>query len=205
MTTPQQQSDFHVRRNWLRLVIDELQTAAGQVELIDRVDAQKFLTTFPHLLPAPQCSAEQMILRSLLIEFAGDSGTALHAGLHHLHRNERCTFVPAVTLECFWKPRRLGPEDGMRAWAHAFFNRLAKVHPVTVAAHAAHLLRHHYKDAWDISTLAKQVHSTPSKLTRAFRHEYRRSPRAYLRDIRLVMAIDRLRDEKIESIALDVG
>ena len=67
------------------------------------------------------------------------------------------------------------------------------------------MLRHEYMQTWDLAALAKHLHSTPSKLARAFRHEYGRSPRTYQRILRLVTALERVRDEKIESIALDLG
>jgi AraC-like DNA-binding protein len=205
MSTIQNGPAFYIRQSWLGTIIDRMQAAAGRVMLLDRIDAQSFVKAIPQSLPAPRCSAERVILQSVLLQFAGESGMALHARAHDTKRYEACRFVPCVHLQCLWRPRRTNPLDAFRAWADVFFRRFDEVHPLSPATHAAHVVRADCQKTWNVEMLARRVHTTSARLTRAFRHEYGMSVRSYQRWVRLGMAFGRLREEKNESVARELG
>jgi AraC-like DNA-binding protein len=179
--------------------------AAGRIPRLDRIDAQAFLNAFPQSLPLPQGSVERLILQGLLLQFAGDCGMALHARVHVATQETDCPFVPSVFLDSFWRPRRVNPVDAFHEWANAFFKKFDEIHPLTAATRAAHVIRGDHRQIWDVARLAQRVHTTSSRLTRAFRNEYGMSVRDVQRRVRLIAALGRVRDDKIEPIALEAG
>jgi AraC-like DNA-binding protein len=198
-------STFHVRQRWFGVIVDALQIAAGRVVLLDRIDAQVFLNTLPQSFPPPRCTAERLILHGQLLQFAAESGEAMHARAHRATRNRQCPFVPEVFLKLLWKPRGRRPLEAFHGWVDAFFKRFREVHPVPAATRAAHLIREHHTKAWDVIALSQRVHATAAQLTRDFRREYGMSIRTYQRRISLVIALPRVREEKVEAIALELG
>jgi AraC-like DNA-binding protein len=196
---------FHLRQTWLGAVIDAIQSAAGRVPFLDRLDAHTFIGAFSTSLPVAHSAAERFVLRSLLLEFAAESGAALHARVHHSNSDTRCAFVPAEHLEPFWKPRGVTPLDAFQAWADGFFARFDKVHPVPPATRAAHVIRERCQQSWDLVALSRCLNTTSSCLKRSFRSEYGLSIRSYQQLVRLVRALDRVRHEKVEAVSLDLG
>src|SRR5262249_49902346 len=116
---------------------------------IDRLSAETFLGGFVRSLPPSDGPLERLLLRSLLIEFAGRCGTTLHARVHIGRDAARCRFVPASFLEHFWTLQGSRPQDGFHAWSDAFFERLGGTHPVSPAERAAVLLRQSPARDWD--------------------------------------------------------
>ena len=198
-------STFHVRERWFGAILDAIQVAAGHVVLLDRIDAQVFLSTLPQSLPRPRCTAERLILHGQLLQFAAECGDAMHERAHRGKRKRRCFFVPAVLLNCFWRPGGHSTREVFHAWVDAFFKRFREAHPVPAATRAAHLIREHHTKAWDAAALSQRVHTTAGRLARDFRREYGTSIRNYQRRVSLVIALPRVRDEKVEAIALELG
>jgi AraC-like DNA-binding protein len=192
-------------RNRIASTIDRLQVAAGQVRLLDRIDAQDFLVRFASSLPVPVGQAERVILRGLLLEFAGETGMALHRRAHSNEHIGHCAFAPAVFLDCFWKPRGVDPHVGFQSWVAAFFKRLSEVHPISQATLAAHLIGHDSSTEWTIASLARHLHATSSTLAREFKREHGMSIRNYRQIVAITKSIERVRDEKIEAVALELG
>ena len=195
----------YIRSAWFSSVIDEMQKGAGRLTLLDRIEAHTFLTAFPQSLAVPRSPAEELLLSLLLQRFAGETGIALHSRVHESSRKKSCSFVPCVFLQPFWKVRSIKPVAAFNAWTDAFFRRFDEVHPISVATRAAQAVRRRYEHSWDVLTLSKEVRTTASRLVNGFRREYGMSPRDYLRLVRLVMALERVRHDKIEAVALDLG
>jgi len=195
-----------VRHPWLWTVVDRLQTAAGSLALLDRADVQAFLGAMSASLPECANGMERLILRSLLLEFAAESGDALHKRAHGATRAKKCNFMPASLLELLWKPRSRDPVTAFRQWVDTYFAHFNQAHPMSPANRVAHLLRQDFQREWDIAALARRVHATDAQITRGFRREYGRSISEYLRRVRLLQACERLRrGEKVDGVALDVG
>jgi AraC-like DNA-binding protein len=186
-------------------VIDRLQSATGQLLLVERTDFRAFLRALANSLPEAKSPAETLILRSLLFEFAAQAGDTMHNRVHAVGHDKRCSFVPVVLLEPLWKYRTVEPVTAFRQWLDTYWAGLNHAHPVSAAGRVAQLLRRDYRRQWDMTTLARQVHVTPSSLTRAFKREYGRSMFEYQRDVRAVEALRRVRDMKVEAVALEVG
>jgi len=196
-------SSFHV--DWLGAVNDRVQAATGRLLLVDRTDLRRFLLNVVASLPTVHTPAERTILRHVLLDFAAQAGDTVHAREHPRGRVQTCRFAPALLLEPFWRSRIDDPATVFNAWLDAYCSALDEVHPLSVAQRAAQVLRRDYRRPWDITELARQVHSTASYLTRAFRHEYGRSIFDYQRDVRVFEALRRLREMKLEAVAQEVG
>ncbi|PYR14420.1 MAG: hypothetical protein DMF95_03650 [Acidobacteria bacterium] len=56
-----------------------------------------------------------------------------------------------------------------------------------------------------LPALARDCHTTPVRLAREFRRQFGMSIPRYQRTLRLVEALGRVRDEKVEAVALSVG
>jgi AraC-like DNA-binding protein len=191
-------------RTRLGAIVDRFQAAAGDVQLLDCIDAEAFLIEFGESIPTPHGRAERFVLQSLLLELAGEFGRALHARVHDVP-NPRCTFVPAVLLEGFWRQRGVAPRDAYQHWVRAFFKEFHDVHPISVATSAAHMIRDAPQKDWDVGRLAAHLHTTKIALARAFSREYGTTIRHYRRLAALVMSLERVRDGKIEAVALELG
>jgi AraC-like DNA-binding protein len=86
-----------------------------------------------------------------------------------------------------------------------FFARLGRSHPPSPASRTALLLGEEYQTTWAIPTLAQRVHLTPAQLSRQFRLEFDRSIPEYQRIVRLIHALDLVRHDRAEAVALAVG
>ena len=204
VTAPAADRFLRIRETWLANVMDTLQAAVGSVLRVDRLYACDFLIALVNSLPAPHGTVESLLLKSLLIEFAGDCGTTLHEHVHRRTARKKCGFVPASFLEYFWKPRSAKPRDAFEAWATVFFKQLGQVHPLSPATTAAELLRTDPRHG-DIPALAHRVHTPTIRLLREFQREYGMSIRTYRRYVMVAVALDRVGSEKIEALALDLG
>jgi len=205
MSTIPNRSMSHVREEWVNSVIAQLQAAAGQVDLFDRIDAQEFLAALGGSLPAPHTSAERIILRCFLLEFAGRSAAALHRHAHHATDVDACSFVPEVLLHCFWTPREILPRDAYNKWVEAFFTRFLETHPVPSAMKAAHVIRRDPDKTLDLQALAHHVNTSRGRLVAEFRREYGVPIPTYQRLVRLAAILDRVRVEKVEPLAIELG
>jgi AraC-like DNA-binding protein len=96
------------------------------------------------------------------------------------------------------------PKHFTPGWTHSSNDSATSI-PYPAATRAAHLIREHHSKAWDVTALSQRVHATAAQLTRDFRREYGMSIRTYQRRISLVMALPRVREEKVEAIALELG
>src|SRR5882672_8185005 len=191
-----------IRPDWFSAVVDALQGAAGQLLLVDRTDAPTILDRLAHALPAAHGRAEPLILRGFLVEFAAEHGSVIHRHAHGADRATQCSFQSDVHLACFWRPRTIDPIEGFRKWIRSFFKQLDAVHPLSAANRVAGLIRKKYQHAWNTTLLARRVDTTPKELARSFHREYGVSLKEYQRVIRLVEALDRVHDEKVDAVAL---
>ena len=205
MSSSSNRSMSHVREEWVNSVIAQLQAAAGQVDLFDRLDAQEFLVALSRSLPAAHSSAERIILRCVLLEFAGRSAAAMHRHVHQATDVNVCGFVPEALLHCFWSPKDILPRDAYNKWVHKFFAQFLDAHPVSAAMKAAHVIRRDPEKTLDLHALAHRLDTSPSRLVAEFRREYGVPIRTYQRLVRLAATLERVRLEKVEALAIELG
>ena len=195
-----------VRSQWRWTATDRLQAATGRLPLTDRAEIGGFLNDACESLPEPINSVERLILHWLLLQFAAESGNAIHARVHAPAGSSTCPFIPWLTLEDFFSSKMADPVSAFRKWVDAYIDELNRIHPMSPANKAAQLLRDHYQQQWEVDILATRVHATRTQVTRGFRREYGMSIGDYQRYVRLFHAIDRVRQgEKVDAIALEVG
>jgi AraC-like DNA-binding protein len=204
MNNVELRSTVGVRRSWVAAIATETQIATGKILDVDPDDAERVLKEFVDALPVPTNQAERVMLRGVLLEMASRIGAHIHAQAHQ-GQGRPCPFVPGRVLERFWNVPTHSPQVAFCRWLDEFFTQFARAHPPSTAARTAHMLRRHYQHAWTLAVLARRVHATPSQLTRQFRSEFGRSIPEYQRVVRLIDALERVRHEKAESVALQVG
>ena len=195
-----------LRRQWLGSLVDRLQAAHGHVAILERTDAREFLLSLAQSIPTPCSWVDKLIARALLLEFAAETGNVLHQQVHTGNSGKGCAFVPCLLLNTLWKRDIVDPVAAFRGWVETYCAGLNQAHPTTVAERVALLLRCDLRRPWSIASLARRAGATDTQVKRAFKREYGMSTGDYLRRVRLVAAIERLRQgEKIEAVALDVG
>src|SRR5204863_2370784 len=99
----------------------------------------------------------------------------------------------------------IDPMDAFRMWVDRFCTDFEAHHPPSVARKAALIIQREYRSDVSVGLLARRVHATPRRLSQAFRREYRMTILEYHRLTRLLGALERIRHEKVEAIALEIG
>jgi AraC-like DNA-binding protein len=194
---------IHVRTQWVAGVIRELQVALIEALSIDRDAARISLLSRARAIPSPAGPLEALLLRGLLLEFAWRFGTDFHKRFHRLP-NYRCAFSPALILEREWPKAMIG-QHGLRRWIVAFFVEFDRIHAPTIAERAARILRCDFTHRWTVTMLAGKLGAKTSALSSGFKREYGISIKEFQRRLRICAAIERVRSEKIETIALEMG
>ena len=195
--------DNSLRQGWLDEVIQLLQVAYGRVIGADLHVMRDALGSCTASLPRPETHAEEVLLRGMLIEFAGRFGDGFHR-LYHRQAPEACPFSPAVDLERFWAEAG-GAIESFSRWMTHFFDRFERAHPPSHAESAARLIEAHFDQPLDVDALAALLGTGRSQLVAAFRARYGVAPREFQRMLRLAEALTHLPGEKIEALALRVG
>jgi len=194
-----------IRHDWLEAVIGQSQVAAGHVLFGDAEDARQGLLTFAGQLEPARNQVERLVLRSVLVEFAARTGGQMHARV----RTERgacgCKLGPASLLERFWHNPSEQPQGAFVRWLDGFFDELERAHPQTPAALAARLIRREYREPWTVRTLGQRAHVAPPQLARKFLKERGMSISVYQRTVRVVQALERIRDDRVGDLAAFVG
>lgn len=193
-----------IRRAWLDDVIRACQQIAGQSVLADREEARARLQSFADSLRPSSTPIEGMLLRSVLLDTAYRCGHALHERLHRERRGV-CPFNPATHLIHFWSAAGDSAVTAFRAWVVSFFAELDRTHPPSAADGVAKLLNHDYTTRWSVRALARRFRVPPTLLSRAFKQEFGLTIHAYQELVRLAMAMEALRGDKVEAVALQVG
>jgi AraC-like DNA-binding protein len=193
-----------LRPSWVAAVVDVSQAAAGKIVLAEADEARAILEAFVDTLPPPATEVESRMLRGVLLEMASRTGPQIHR-YAHLSNCRDCGFVPGAVIERFWSVPNDSPQGAFRRWMDEFFARLGRSHPQSPASRTARLLGEEYQIPWAIPTLAQRVHQTPAQLSRQFRLEFDLSIPDYQRIVRLIHALDLVRYDKAEAVALEVG
>jgi AraC-like DNA-binding protein len=193
-----------IRRGWLDDVIRACQQMAGQTILADREEARALLQSFAGSLQPSSTPIEAMLLRSVLLDTAYRCGQALHERLHR-ERRAVCPFNPATHLIHFWNAGGDSAVTAFHAWIVGFFTELDRTHPSSVADRVAKLLNHDYQTRWSVRALARRFRVPPTLLSRAFKQEFGLTIHAYHELVRLATAMEALRGDKVEAVALQVG
>lgn len=203
---PANKSDLQpsIRPSWLKSIVTESQYLAGRSHLIDLEDARPILTSLARSLPAPTNHLEHLILRGVLLDIAWQYARTIHERAHEGLRH-KCSFVPAILLDCFLNRPAQNPATTFLDWLETFLTEFRRTHETSPARRVARLIRENYQRRWSIAVLAAGVHVTPSQLRRAFQREFGVSIREYQRTMRLTDALAQMPGGKIEAIALRVG
>ena len=191
-------------QRWLDVVVNEIQVINGLILIADPIDIPVLLRSFASRIPVPVRAIERQLLRGLLLEFAFRWSTRLHA-VAHAGRPAGCGFDGTTFLELMLDDRERDARASFAAWIDGFFPEFMRAHPPSTAMRAARHLRRHYADLVHVPTLARKCHTTPSRLAREFRRQFGMSIPQYQRTLRMVDALDRVRHEKIEAVAMSVG
>ena len=195
--------DSSLRHGWLDEVIHLLQVACGRVIGADLHLTRDTLSSCTARLPRPETHVEELLLRGMLIEFAGRFGDGFHR-LYHRRTPEACGFSPVTDLERFWMEAG-GAIESFSRWMTHFFDRFERAHPPSHAESAARIIEDHFDQPLHVEALASSVGTSRSQLVAAFRARYGVAPREFQRMLRLAEALTHLRGEKIEALALRVG
>jgi AraC-like DNA-binding protein len=193
-----------IHRHWLDTLVAAVQHVAGHAQTIDPDDAEEMLSGFVQSLPSPVNVVERLIMRALLLDVAWRCGRTIHARAHRGHVGN-CPFVPTTCLDQFWRVPVHEPHKAFVKWVEGFHAEFKRTHPPTTASRVARLIRHDYERQWNLATLAKRFHLTPSQLRRTFEREFGVSIRAYQQTVRVAVALERVRSEKLDAPALEVG
>ena len=192
-----------VRANWLDRVIRELQCASAASLAADRSGAFEVIAACAESIPEADTSLERLLLKSLLFEFGWHFGRTFHS---QFHRSAHvCPFSPPSVIEHAWKDDGDRPTTLLARWARHFFREFAKTHPLTTSERAVRLLRTDYRSACQLRDVARALSVTPSHLDRDFHWHHGISLKEYQHTLRIIEALEQLRGEKIEAIALQVG
>lgn len=203
MSDEPHRTESPARDLWLEQVLARIQIGIGRVVCARADDAPVVVTTLAGELPTPANHADAMHLRSLLSDFSAHCGEFIHTRAHP--RPVRCDFLPQTVHYQVWHRADSDPRAVLSTWANAFFPTFSRAHPPSLAEHVARLLAREYHCAWTDRRLARQFHVSAAALRRAFEAEHGVSVRDYHRTLRVLAAVERLRIDKVEAVALEVG
>jgi AraC-like DNA-binding protein len=74
-----------------------------------------------------------------------------------------------------------------------------------MAERVGRLIQDQYRERCRLGAIAGQLRTTPARLAHGFQRQYGVSMKRYQLTLRIVDAVEQLRDGKIEAIALQVG
>jgi AraC-like DNA-binding protein len=195
-----------IRFDWFEANVRECQSFAGRTLVMrGSSEVEGLADALALALADPENAAEDLLLHGLLLGVAAKWATWVHNSAHGTVEPS-CRFVPERTLDRFWADAR-GAKNGFTEWSRAFAAEFARLHPRSAAQQAAHLIRRDYRRHWDTEQLACALGSKTALLRRAFMCEHGITPVEYLRQVRLIHALERLAasSEKIEPISVEVG
>jgi AraC-like DNA-binding protein len=191
-------------QRWLDVVVKEMQVVNGLMLIADPVDAPVLLHRLVQRIPARIRPTERQLLRGLLLEFAFRWSRRLHARAH-AGQPVACTFDGATFLEDFLQDGTCDARAAFAAWIDRFSTEFLRMHQPSTARHAARRLRETYVRVVSLPALARECRTTPVRLAREFRREFGMTIPQYRSTLRLIEALGRVRDEKVEAVALCVG
>jgi AraC-like DNA-binding protein len=192
------------QQRWLDVVVNEMQIVNGLILTADPADTPALLHRLVQRIPAAVGPTERQLLRGLLLEFAFRWSRRLHAAVHAA-QPAGCEFDGTAPLEAFLNDGAHDSRTAFGAWIDRFSSELLRQHQPSTAMQAARRLREGYARSMPLPTLARECHTTPARLASEFRHQFGVSIPQYRRTARLVEALERVRHEKVEAVALHVG
>lgn len=193
-----------LEQRWLDVVVNEMQVVNGLILVTDPADTPALLHRLVQRIPAPVRPTERQLLRGLLLEFAFRWSKRLHASAH-AGQPARCAFDGTAFLEDFLNDGHRDARTAFAEWIDRFSAEFLRRHQPSTAMQAARRLREGYARFEPLRTLARECHTTPVRLAREFMRQFGMSIPHYRRMVRLVEALGRVRHEKVEVVALQVG
>jgi AraC-like DNA-binding protein len=191
-------------QDWLDQVVMASQRLAGRVAFVQRDDARRLLTEFVRSLPSPETQIEWIVMRGLLMEVAYRSSSVLHDRVHG-GKPTQCEFVCATLLDGFYRNTTANLVDTFLMWLDTFLTELDHTHPPSIAARVSDLIKREYTRPWTLATLTRRFGVSSTQLREAFRKEFGVSIPRYQLTMRIVSAIDDLRDAKMDAVAFTAG
>jgi len=193
-----------VRQEWLSSVVGRLQLEAEPLLFADVRRIERRVHECMSSVPPPTTPVETLVLRGVLVEFAWKLGKSFH-GRFHRGDVKSCAFRPGPELQSFFASDCHDPVDAFKHWVTQYFHAFERSHPISIAERAAHLIERDFDRPIDVATLARQVRTSRSHLTRSFKARFGVSPAEFQRMMRLVVALERIRHDKVDAVSLGIG
>jgi len=190
---------------WLRTVVTQIQRELVPLFWRHVDEAHDAVLAIAPGLPRPRQHVESVVMRSLLLDYAWSFSAEVHQRLHDRRQEAVCEFVSTAFLEPLRARSTGDPRDALMSWANGFFPALFEQHPPNLARQAARIIRRHYEQPWTPRRLAMRLTASAAALTREFQAEFGLSIYEYQRVIRMMNAVEQIRTEKVEAVALSVG
>ena len=196
------------RPEWLHRVVAHCQLFAGTAARLGESDSvPELAASFLEAVPDARVMAEDLALRSLLMDVAARWAAYLHGRVHARAESESCSFDPRKTLDPFISDRSHDSKKRFLEWAHTFSVAFNRAHPASVARRAEAIIRTQQCKPVDAVSLARIVGVSPRQLRRDFQRTFGMPLVAYVQRDRLTRALEMMLEQpgKIEPIALQVG
>jgi len=208
MASPVDASPPTFRPEWLKTVVARCQLFAGTAsQPSDSGSIPELAASFLEAVPDAHVMAEDLALRSLLMDLAARWAAYLHERAHPELEAGTCSFDTRQTLDPFITDRSQDSKKRFLQWAHTFSMAFTRAHPVSVARRAEAIIRTQQCKSVDAVSLARIVGVSPRVLRREFRRTFAMPLVEYVQRDRLIRALEMMLEQpgKIEPIALQVG
>jgi AraC-like DNA-binding protein len=172
-----------------------------------RVGFERALRTFSQRLPPARSLAEREWLRERLAAWCSRHAARLHLRYHaETGPTVRCD-APLERAIGAWGVSGQDPRTQFHHWLEVFFDHFDRDHPEPVADRAGRLLLERCAAPPSVRTLARELATSASTLTRAFRGEYGVSIGEFVRQARVRLIVTGLREPQasIKLLAAQAG
>ena len=197
------QMESTIRGEWLQQITRQCQEFAGLLLPDADVPGADATSRFVATLPSPVGPAEEMTVKTMLLDLAlriaGPAGAGGLEGWRARHTAlgtsaDREFVEPGWTADC------------QARWAALLVGAVEAWRQRSAALRAACLMEQRYAARWTLSSLAGALGVSGEHLLRTFRRCYSVTPREYLARVRVGQAIGRLLEgHSLERLAGDVG
>jgi AraC-like DNA-binding protein len=159
----------------------------------ERLEFAEALGWLRETVPDAESSQELDEMDTLLKLWAITAGRTFHSQYHGRFGGRACTnFSIDLTLGA-WSAAVPDPRERLASWTRASLSAFNGTHPPCPCERAAEILRRRFQAPPDLDTLAAEVGSSKSALSRSFSKCYGMTPGEYLTRVRLLWFTDAVR------------